>query len=81
MCLLVFCGYWSQDLEIQEQWVSRYVSVGILWLPVAGSRETGTVSVTWCDNVYVFVCVPGCLCMCLLVICGFWSLDPERQEL
>ena len=57
-----------------------HVSVGVLWLPVTRSGETGTISVTLCDNVYVFVCVPGCLCMCLLVICGFWSQDPERQE-
>ena len=31
-------------------------------------------------SVYIFVCGPGCLCMCLLVFCGYWSQDLERQE-
>ena len=31
-------------------------------------------------SVYIFVCVPGCLCMCLLVFCGYRSHDLERQE-
>ena len=31
-------------------------------------------------SVYIFVCRPGCLCMCLLVFCGYRSQDLERQE-
>ena len=57
-----------------------YVSVGVLWLPVTRSGETGTVGVMLCDNVYVFTYTPGCLCMCLLVFCGYLSHDLERQE-
>ena len=60
--------------------MSVYVSVGVLWLPVTGSGDTGTVGVALCDNVYVFVYTPGCLCMCLLVFCGYRSQDLERQK-